>query len=226
MLLAIDTSTQMLSIALHDGAALVAENTLTAGRQHSALLAPLIDQIMTQVGVGADNLTALAVSVGPGSYTGARIGVALAKGMAAARDLPLVPLTTLETIVAAQSGRQSDRLLIATVAAGRNRVIWASYRQSGGAWIEQRAPQISSWGQLLAACKRPIVISGEISAAACQEIHAAQDEEARIQVLPAAERLRRAGFLAELAWRRLREADAADMFPADQVMPIYLRSPG
>ena len=226
MLLAIDTSTQMLSIALHDGAALVAENTLRAGRQHSALLAPLIDQIMTQVGVGADNLTALAVSVGPGSYTGARIGVALAKGMAAARDLPLVPLTTLETIVAAQSGRQSDRLLIATVAAGRNRVIWASYRQSGGAWIEQRAPQISSWGQLLAACKRPIVISGEISAAACQEIHAAQDEEARIQVLPAAERLRRAGFLAELAWRRLREADAADMFPADQVMPIYLRSPG
>ena len=90
MLLAIDTATQIMSIALHDGEALHAECTLTAGRQHSALLAILIKQIMAQSSLPTDDLTALAVSVGPGSYTGLRIGVALAKGMAAVNDLLLV----------------------------------------------------------------------------------------------------------------------------------------
>ena len=117
MLLAIDTSTQMLSIALHDGDALFAECTLRAGRQHSALLAPLIDDTMMQTGVCSKDLTALAVSVGPGSYTGVRIGVALAKGMAAPRNLPLVPVTTLETVVAAQARHRDNLPLVATVSA-------------------------------------------------------------------------------------------------------------
>ena len=83
MLLAIDTATQILSLALHDGDTLIGESTLRAGRQHSALLAPLIERTLAQTGVGRNDLAALAVAVGPGSYTGVRIGVALAKGMAA-----------------------------------------------------------------------------------------------------------------------------------------------
>ena len=85
MLLAIDTATSLLGIALHDGDRLLAECTLTVDRSHSAVLAPMIKQIMERTGVAGDELTALAVSVGPGSYTGLRIGVALAKGMAGAR---------------------------------------------------------------------------------------------------------------------------------------------
>lgn len=227
MLLAIDTSTQFLSIALHDGEALLAEQTMRAGRRHSALLAPLIKQMLSQLKISVDDLSALAVAVGPGSYTGVRIGVALAKGMATARNLPLAPVTTLEITVEAQGHARADAALIATVAAGRERVIWATYREVNGVWVEQRPPQISRWAELIASCKGPILIRGEVSAAARAELRVAQDAGARIEVLPAAANLRRAGFLAEIAWRRLRAPDAAEEdFAAERVMPLYLKSPG
>lgn len=224
MLLAIDTATQMLSIALHDGDALIAECTLHAGRQHSALLAQLIDNTMMQTGVGNEDLTALAVSVGPGSYTGVRIGVALAKGMAAPRNRPLVPVTTLETVVAAQARRPDDKPLVATVSAGRERVIWAEYRRDGDSWEERRAPQISNWEAMLSHYECPIRVSGEVSPAGLQIVCQAQEDGAMIELAPAAERLRRAGFLADIAWRRLRAGDEGS-FPAQQVAPIYLRGP-
>ncbi len=224
MLLAIDTATQMLSIALHDGDALIAESTLIAGRQHSALLAPIIEETMTRTGVGNKDLTALAVSVGPGSYTGVRIGVAFAKGMAAPRILPLVPVTTLETVVAAQARHRDNKPLVATVSAGRKRVIWAEYRFEGDAWIEWRAPQISDWQEILAHYKCPIRVRGEVSPAGLQIIYQAREDGAVIELTSAAERLRRAGILADIAWRRLREGDAGS-FPAGQVAPVYLRGP-
>lgn len=224
MLLAIDTATEILSIALHDGESLAAECTLRAGRQHSALLAPLIERTMAQSGLSAFELEALAVSVGPGSYTGTRIGVALAKGMASPRDLPLVPVTTLETIVAAQPLQHSDAPLIAAVSAGRNRVIWAEYRRDGDAWTERRAPQISDWPTLLAQYEGPVRVSGDVAAAGLDLIRQARDAGARIDLAPAAQRIRRAGFLADIAWLRLRSR-GADAFPADRVAPVYLKGP-
>lgn len=226
MLLAIDSSTQILSIALHDGVSLLAECTLSTGRQHSALLAPLTQQILAQLSLSARDLGALAVSVGPGSYTGLRIGVAFAKGMAAVGELPLVPVTTLETIVAAQSSRQTDAQLVATLPAGRNRAIWAEYQRRGECWHETRSPQISAWCDLLEACGEPCLISGEITAAGLSAIEEARQSGKRIAMLPAAERLRRAGTIADIAWQRLRAEDAQGRFPASQVMPIYLKSPG
>ncbi len=224
MLLAIDTATEILSIALHDGDALAAECTLQAGRRHSALLAPLIERTMAQTELSMNDLRALAVSVGPGSYTGTRIGVAMAKGMAAPRGLPLVPVTTLETVLAAQCLRQDDVPLIATVSAGRNRVIWAEYRREFDAWVERRAPQISDWHRLLAEYDGPIRLSGEVSPAGLAALGRAREAGARIDLAPAAQRIRRAGHLAEIAWRRLRETDAS-AFPADRVMPLYMQEP-
>ena len=224
MLLAIDTATETLSIALHDGEALLAETTLLAGRRHGALLAPIIKRTMARAGLAIDELTALAVSVGPGSYTGTRIGVALAKGMAAPRDLPLLPVTTPETTLAAQPPQREDLPLVATVTAGRKRVIWAEYRWGGGGWSERRAPQISEWSALLAEYDRPIRLCGEVSADGLEAIRHARKAGARIELAAAVERIRRAGFLAEVAWKRLRESDAG-AFPAERVMPIYLKSP-
>ena len=224
MLLAIDTATDMLSIALHDGDALAAECTLQARRRHSALLAPLIERALAQTDLSMAELRALAVAVGPGSYTGTRIGVALAKGMAAPRDLPLIPVTTLETVVAAQALRHDATPLIATVSAGRNRVIWAEYRCDGGAWGERRAPQISDWNALLMEHDGPVRFCGELSPAGLAEIRRARAAGAPIELAPAAQRLRRAGCLAQIAWRRLR-ASGAGAFPADRVMPVYLKSP-
>ena len=165
MLLAIDSATQFLSIALHDGRALRAEWSLDAGRQHSARLAPMIQQLMRQAGVNSADLQALAVAVGPGSYTGVRIGVALAKGLAAVADLPLVPLTTLEIVLEAHSPSRYQWPLIATAPAGRSRVIWAKYAPGGDVWVLRRPAEISTWEDLLAACQPPVTISGEITSA-------------------------------------------------------------
>lgn len=226
MLLAIDTATQILSIALHDGQALRAEWSLAAGRQHSALLAPMIEQLLRQAGAGAADLQALAVAVGPGSYTGVRIGVALAKGMAAVNDLPLVPLTTLEIVLEAHNASRYERPLIATAPAGRSRVIWAKYAPGGDSWVLRRPAEISSWDELLKASQPPVTISGEISEAGLEAISAAQENGAQIDLPPAADRLRRAGHLAEIAWRRLRASQDANPFPAADVRPVYLKAPG
>ncbi|MDE2853583.1 MAG: tRNA (adenosine(37)-N6)-threonylcarbamoyltransferase complex dimerization subunit type 1 TsaB [Chloroflexota bacterium] len=224
MLLALDTATPLLSIALHDGDALAAEYTFDAGRRHGELLAPQVKRMMAQVNVAAGDLRALAVSVGPGSYTGTRIGVALAKGMAAPSELPLVPATTLATVLAAQPTHQDDLPLIAIVSAGRDRVIWAEYRVERAAWVERRPPQISDWATVLSTIDRPIRICGEVSPAGLEQIRRAQEAGAAIDLAPAAQGLRRAGYLAEIAWRRLRESDAG-AFPAARVMPVYLKSP-
>lgn len=225
MLLAIDTATRLLSLALHDGDTLLAECTLRVERNHSALLAPLIKQTMAQCGAARDDLTALAVCIGPGSYTGLRIGVALAMGMASARDLPLVPATTLDIIAAAQDQPMQADTLIVTVPAGRQRVIWADYRHDGLGWVARGESRLGSWDELFQAQTGRCALSGEITAAGLQRIRAAITSGQQIHLIAAAKRLRRAGFLAEIAWQRLR-TDGANAFPADRVKPIYLTSPG
>ncbi len=223
MLLAIDTATDILSVALHDGAETLAETTLIAGRRHSALLAPLIQRTLAEAEAGMSALTALAASVGPGSYTGLRIGVALAKGMAAAQDLPLVPVTTLETLLAAQP--RAGAPLIAAVSAGRRRVIWAEYAGDAAGWRERRAPAIGDWEAIVATVEAPLRVTGEVSREALASLEAARASGLPIDVLPAAARLRRASWLAEEAWRRLRETNDRGAFAADKAAPVYLKRP-
>ena len=224
MLLAIDTATRLLSIALHDGASLAAECSFAAHRKHSAFLAPLIKQMLTQTDTTTSDISSLAVSIGPGSYTGLRIGVALAKGMAAARDLPLVPVTTLDTIAAASRAANRSFPLIATVPAGRSRVIWAVYHCEGDAWRVSGEMKLGSWDELLAACDMPCTLTGEIDEDGLQKVRMARDAGGRVKLLSPAERFRRAGYMGQIAWKRLRRDDNRS-YPADQVMPIYLKSP-
>lgn len=229
MLLAIDTATQIISLALHDGDALLAEYALTVGRSHSARLAPMIQQMMAQSDVTAADLTAMAVSVGPGSYTGLRIGVALAKGMAAGGGIPLAPVSTLDTIAAGQAFCDPRTALIALVSAGRNRVISGEYRAKQGRWTAHGPARLQSWDELLASCdlcQLPVCLTGEITEPGLAALQSAVAAGQAIRMLPPAARWRRAGFLAEEAWRRLRAANGEQGFAAEQVMPIYLKSPG
>ena len=223
MLLAIDTATPYLSLALRDGDALLAECTLKVGLGHSAALAPLIKQTMAQVGAAPEDVTALACCIGPGSYTGLRIGLALAKGMAAARDLPLAPATSLDIIAAGQD-RCCASDLVVTLPAGRKRVIWALYTLSGGRWTLAGQPEISEWSELLAARAGAFALTGEITAQGLAQAKAAMAAGREIAIVPAAGRLRRAGYLAEIAWQRLNERGRA-AFPAERALPLYLKSP-
>ncbi len=219
-LLAIDTATQSMSIALHDEDRLLAECSLRVGRGHNAQLAPLIARTLQQTSLKMADLTALAVTAGPGSYTGLRIGVAVAKGLAAARGLPLVPVTSLETLaVAVPHYRESPNLIVA-LPAGRRRIIYAEYWPLGKRWEACGPASISDWQTVLAAYARPMLFSGEISAQGLAMIRANPD----YALVPAPWRLRRAGHMAEIAWARLRE-EGAQGFPAERVAPIYLQSP-
>ena len=90
MLLALDTATRNISLALHDGQAVLAEQTWRSAQHPTAELAPQVALLLLRAGLQPAGLQAVAVAIGPGSYTGLRIGLGLAKGLALAQAIPLV----------------------------------------------------------------------------------------------------------------------------------------
>jgi tRNA threonylcarbamoyladenosine biosynthesis protein TsaB len=101
MILAIDTATDWVGLALHDGSSVLAEFGWRSRRTQTIELAPAVAQLWARTGVSAGDLSAIAVAIGPGSYTGLRVGLALAKGMALGQNLPLIGVPTLDIVAAA-----------------------------------------------------------------------------------------------------------------------------
>ncbi len=215
MLLAIDTATARASIALHDGQTLRSECTWEAANRHTTTLAARIAQMLEASDLTPADLTAVAVCIGPGSYTGVRIGVALAKGMAVSRQLPLIGVSTLDILTAAQPS--DDRPLYAVFTAGRQRAGFARYRwgddaQTGG-WRAETEVAVAMWADLFAQIDEPALLVGEI-------VTADLPADTPLTVPAPALHLRRAGFLADLAWARLRAGQTDD--PAT-LQPLYAR---
>ena len=193
MLLAIDTATRIMSLALHDGEALLAEQSWNTRNRHTVELAPAIQTMFNSLEMSVADLTGLGVSIGPGSYTGLRIGVAFAKGLAASQGLPLVGVTTLDTLAAGQPHHQSGMGLIAVVQAGRGRIIVQSYRWRKGRWTSRVEPRLMDWAVLLETIDGPAYITGEVNEDGREAIVAAQKTDLKIAIVPPAHRLRRAG---------------------------------
>jgi tRNA threonylcarbamoyladenosine biosynthesis protein TsaB len=103
-ILAIDTSTDYLSIAVTDGARTLARFHRKVGRRHSDLLIPTIKRLIKECGLKLKDIEGLSVGIGPGSFTGLRIAVTTAKGLAHALRIPVVTVPTLDAI-AANAGR-------------------------------------------------------------------------------------------------------------------------
>lgn len=225
MLLALDTATQTLGIALHDGEDIIAEQMIRTENQHSVLLADAIRQTMARCGVSMAHLHGVAVSIGPGSYTGLRIGVALAKGIALAQQLPLVGISTMEMLAAAHPPTSGKIDLVTTIAAGRGRVIAQTYKWAKGQWSAKGEAAIYEWPALIASWSGPVALSGDISPEARALLTQAGQEGASIVIAPAPTRLLRAGWLAEEAQRRLREKPNGDYRPA-HLVPIYIKTTG
>ncbi|HVU13152.1 MAG TPA: tRNA (adenosine(37)-N6)-threonylcarbamoyltransferase complex dimerization subunit type 1 TsaB [Phototrophicaceae bacterium] len=221
-LLALDTATQYISIALHDGQQVLGEQTWLSENHHTVELAPAVRKLLAQANLTASELTALAVSLGPGSYTGLRIGVALAKGMAAAHHLPLVGISTLDILASEQP--QSPGALILVLPAGRGRVVTARYHWRKGHWKPRGEAENMDWDTLIKSIDGPASISGEVSPDGRAAIEAAQQQSLPITLTSPTLRLRRAGFLAEEAWARLRANPDQDAFNADAVAPIYVKT--
>ncbi len=215
MILAIDTATDWVGVALYDGAEMRAEQVWRGGRYHTASVAPEVALLMRRAGVAQEELTGVGVAQGPGSYTGLRIGMALAKGLAMARGIPLVGVPTLDVLAYAQPPRPEP--MLAVIQAGRRRIAGVWYKWEKDTWRRQTEPETMTWAQLLERLEGPTYICGEVEEAARQAL----SRDRRVRLASPAFSLRRPGFLAELALLRLKAGETGD--PA-RVVPTYLGS--
>ena len=220
MLLAIDTATQMASLALYDPSRglVLGEESWHSVNRHTVELMPRLDRLLVQQGVAPDALTGLAVSLGPGSYTGLRIGLSVAKGLALARQIPIVGVPTLDIV--AQPHTAQSLPIWAILQAGRGRICAAQYARRKGRWGRRGEYMLTTLAELCENVRDPSLFCGEIDAEATAEIQQRLGLEAII-ASPAAS-VRRAAYLAELGWQRLARGDTDN---APLLSPIYLQNP-
>jgi tRNA threonylcarbamoyladenosine biosynthesis protein TsaB len=152
LLLGIETSTPVSSVALGSEHGVVASITLARGRGHVEFLTPAIQEICNQAGVRLRSAAGIAVGTGPGLFTGMRVGIATAKALAQMLNLPVVGLPSLDLL--AFEVRHSNRLICACVDARRREVFSALYRQVPGG--VQRISDYRAW--------EPARLAGEIEA--------------------------------------------------------------
>jgi tRNA threonylcarbamoyladenosine biosynthesis protein TsaB len=217
MLLALDTATRQISIALHDGQTIAAEATWQAGGYHTVELAPQVALLLRRARVEPGQLSGVAVAIGPGSYTALRIGLGFAKGLCLANALPLAGVPTLDILMRAQPPRAEQAL--ALLQAGRGRVSAGPYRWLAKAyrWESAGEVRVLDWPSLVAelsSATKPIYLVGEIDAAGAELLRPLRG---RVVLATPAQSLRRAGYLAELGWERLRTAPD----DANRLAPVY-----
>lgn len=218
MLVAIDTATRFASLALYDGLVVRAEESWQSSDNHTVELMPSLARMMARQHVPVQALRGVAVALGPGSFTGLRIGLAVAKGLALAQDIPLLGMPTLDVLAYIHAGQRLP--VYAVVRAGRGRVCVGHYGRQRGRWRPLGEPGLTTIAELVAKLERKTLFCGEITAA---EREFLQNQESGLVVLasPAAS-LRRAGYLAELAWQRLSRGETDDPIT---LAPIYLHQP-
>ena len=214
ILLAIDTSTRMVSLALYDGVEVLCESSWTSVDYHTVELAPAVAEALDKARLTANDLGALAVALGPGSFTGLRIGMALVKGLALAKHLPVIGVPTLDILAAAQPLAQFQ--LAAVSRAGRGRLAVGWYQAQNETWNMVGEFEVFTPEELASRITQPTFICGELNKA---EREFLGHNKAEIHLVSPARSLRRAGFLAELAWKRW-QAGKSDN-PAS-LSPIYL----
>ena len=219
MLLAFDTSTRLTGIALYsEEFGLISECCWRSANQHTTELMPSVVRMLAQAGVPVASLQAVAVALGPGSFTGVRVALAAAKGLALARGLALLGVPTLDVV--AYPHRYQPLPVVAVVPAGRGRVCWAVYARGADGWRATTAFALASIAALADTVEGPALFAGELSAADRAELAVRLGD--RAQILPPALALRRPGHLAEMAWTRYLAGQRDD--PAS-LTPIYLREP-
>lgn len=138
VLLGIETATALGAVALCDGAGLLGEVTLRNPESHSERILPAIERLLAAVGVGRGQIAAVAVSAGPGSFTGLRTGIAAAKGLALALDVPLYAVATLAAL--AENAAACGHPVCAVLDARRGEYFRALYRP-GRSGLETLCPE-------------------------------------------------------------------------------------
>ena len=214
MLLAVDTSTQTIGLALYDGAQVLGEMHWQTKTHHTVELAPAVEDLMIHCSVAPADLKALACALGPGSFTSLRIGLAFAKGLALSLNIPLLGIPTFAFLVASQSLQEMP--LAAVLPAGRGRLAVAWYHNEEICWRSNEEPTIMTAEELSAMIAQPTIICGEFDA---EERQVLGRKWKNALLATPAQCVRHPGMLAELAWSRFKAGEQDEPI---SLAPIYL----
>jgi tRNA threonylcarbamoyl adenosine modification protein YeaZ len=218
MHIAIDTSTDVASLAIAQESDILSEMTWHSHQNHSIQLLPNLAQLLRQARATVRSADFIVVARGPGSFNGLRVGVSTAKGLAFSLGVPLIGIGTLEA--AAYPHAAAGLPVCAIMNAGREDIGTATYVMDGGEWRQPVAPHLTTLDALCSEITTTTIFCGELPAAAAETLRTRLGDKAVI-VSPAAA-LRRAGFLAELGLRRFRTGDHDDVAA---LHPFYFRGP-
>ncbi|MGH3070279.1 MAG: tRNA (adenosine(37)-N6)-threonylcarbamoyltransferase complex dimerization subunit type 1 TsaB [Streptosporangiaceae bacterium] len=156
-----DTATPAVSVALHDGDRVVSEAFAADARRHGELLAPMIAKVVADAGASRADLTAVAAGVGPGPYTGLRVGVVTARVLGAVLGIPVHGVCSLDIIAADTSTQGPKRALgpefLVATDARRKEVYWARYDAAGR---RLEGPLVGSAGSIAGAAELPVAGAG------------------------------------------------------------------
>lgn len=218
MILAIDTATEFAGLALYNEDSVWAEEIWHAARNHTVELTPRLDRMLKKMNLSVSELEAIAVCVGPGSYTGVRIGVAVAKGLALPHNLSVVGISTLD--ITAYPHQEQKQQVVAIAKAGRKRILVAVYKTTRKKWRQIKPPYLTTIVELAKEIDKPSLITGEISARDADYLQ--KQTNIKLEVVGPIHRVRRPGVLAELGSLKLANNEEDDL---NSLNPIYLSSP-
>jgi tRNA threonylcarbamoyladenosine biosynthesis protein TsaB len=217
LVLGIETSTPQASVTIGSEQGIVASCTISRGATPGEFLLPAVEFLMNQSGLSYRNLSAVAVGLGPGLFTGLRVGVATAKSLAQALSVPIVGISSLDLL--AYDGRYSVKVICPVLDAKRNEVFYAFYRQAPGGVTRMGDYAVGS----------PLHLVNDMEAAATDFLligngallYREQLEEAgRVEFGSMVNALPRATSLVELALPRLFREDFDRLF---EIEPFYMR---
>jgi tRNA threonylcarbamoyladenosine biosynthesis protein TsaB len=215
--LALETSGRIGSVAAVADGVVVAEETFAHGLQHAAQIVPILDRLTRAQGWTPRDVQELYVSAGPGSFTGLRIAVTLAKTMALATGVKLMAVPTVRVLV--ENAPPDARHAIIVLDAKRDQIFTARFERVGNEWIEREPAKLDSLTAMLERSPRPVHLIGE--GIPYHEKVIPRDDASVIITSPDLARAR-AGVVATIGHTMARRGEFAD---AQRLAPIYLRRP-
>jgi tRNA threonylcarbamoyladenosine biosynthesis protein TsaB len=209
LILSIETATQTCSVAIHENGNVISNAEVHAERSHARFLTHLIGECARTAGISLEMLDAVAVSKGPGSYTGLRIGVSTAKGLCFALDKPLIVINTLEAMAYGLNQNNFQQALIVPMLDARRMEVYTSIFDANGACLLPTEAHIlteTSFSEFT----QTMILAGN-GAAKCSGIF---EDRKNIQIFkdihPTAKNI---GALAETYWQKKEFADLAYFEP-------------
>ncbi|TFZ02031.1 tRNA (adenosine(37)-N6)-threonylcarbamoyltransferase complex dimerization subunit type 1 TsaB [Ramlibacter humi] len=206
-LLAFDTSTETMTLAVRAGSA-VLQRREAGGARASATLIPMAMAMLAEAGLSLRQLDAIVFGRGPGSFTGLRTACAVAQGLALGADRPVLPVETLMAVAEAARAQDGAANVLAVLDARMDEVYAARYRHDGQAW--QREGAIELIAPEAVACPPGTLLAGNAFAAYGDRLPAAR----RVEALPEAK------ALLSLAPALIARGESV---PAEQALPLYVR---